>query len=180
MSGMDTEEPQIATTDLAEAGEIALNGPESLRERLRAQREESAGNKTLDLPLPEYENPKLVARYRLMDPKELGRLGEKIRREYTTTMDRALYGAMDSLINCCIGLYAKWPEDDRLIALGSEDAPLTYSAQLAEYLGFEATTARQVVYETFGQNDFAIISHNVTLSRWMSNRKTDLRDELGE
>ena len=53
MSGMDTEEPQIATTDLAEAGEIALNGPESLRERLRAQREESAGNKTLDLPLPE-------------------------------------------------------------------------------------------------------------------------------
>jgi len=179
MSETELDTP-VNPVDIAEQGSAALDGPESLRERLRRQRQESADNKTVDLPLPEYDNPQLVARYRLMETKELGQLGDRIRREYKSTMDRALYGAMDSIITCCIGLYARWPDSEELIPLGTEDAPIKFDQALAEYLGFEATTARGVVFETFGQNDFAIISHNVTLTRWMGNRNSDLGEGLGE
>lgn len=180
MSELVEADAPINPVDIGQEGSDALNGPESLRERLRRQRQESSDNKTVDLPLPEYDNPQLIARYRLMETKELGQLGDRIRREYKSTMDRALYGAMDSLITCCIGLYARWPEGEDLIPLGTEDMPIKFDHALAEYLGFEATTARAVVFETFGQNDFAIISHNVTLSRWMANRTADLGEGLGE
>lgn len=178
MTDLDMEPPVVAT-EVFDVGEEALASPESLKEGLRRQREENLQNSTLELPLPEYENPELVGMYRIMDPAELSVIGEKLKREFKNRTELVTYGAIDSIIACCAGLYAREAGKKELIPLDAE-FPLRYDGRLAEYLGIDAQTAREVVIQVFGGNMYAIIDHNVKITRWMGNRKVDLSDGLGE
>lgn len=178
MSELDTA-PQTIATEVFDLGEAALATPESLKEGLRRQREENLQNRTLELALPEYTNPELVGMYRVMDPAELAVIGEKLKREFKNRTELVTYGAIDSIIACCSGLYAREAGKKELIPLDAE-FPLRYDGRLAEYLGIEAQTAREVVVGVFGGNMYAIIDHNVKITRWMADRKVDLSDGLGE
>jgi hypothetical protein len=176
-----TDEPEnMVATDILDVGESALAGPESLKEGLRRQRQEATQTTHLDLPLPEYNNPELVGRYRMVDPTELGKMGEKLRREFKDRTELVIFGAIDSIIMCCDGLYARMLGETELIPLDPE-VPMRYDLRLAEYLDVPAKTARDVVIQCFGHNMFAIIDHNIKITRWMGNRTTDVAgDFLGE
>lgn len=178
MSELDME-PQVVATEVFDLGEAALASPESLKEGLRRQREENLHTSTLELALPEYTNPELVGQYRMVDPAELSVIGEKLKREFKNRTELVTYGAIDSIIVACAGLYARQAGSKELISL-NEEFPLRYDGRLAEYLGIEATTAREVVIGVFGGNMYAIIDHNVKITRWMADRKVDLSDGLGE
>lgn len=178
MSEHDLASPTVAP-EMLENGAAALAGPESLKEGLRRQRKESIEMVSLELALPEYSNPQLVGKYHIVDPDEMAKIGNKIKSEFKTMQDRVRYGSIDSIIEACDGLYARMPGEKELIPLDSE-IPMKYDIRLAEYLGFEVTTAREVVLETFGQNIYAIIDHNMKITRWMADRKADLGDGLGE
>jgi hypothetical protein len=176
---MDITERPIVPTDIDEAGSSILDAPESLKERLRRQRDENLTIQELVLALPEYKDPELVAKYHFLDPHVLGKMGIKVRQEFKENIDRTLWGSVDSIIECCAGLYARLENEDELIPL-DPDIPMTYDTRLADYLGIEGVeTARQVVYEVFGRNPYAIIQHAMNLQRWMSDRSVDLDDGLG-
>jgi hypothetical protein len=178
MSDIMDEQP-ITSPELLDAGEAALAGPESLKEGLRRQRQESVDTTFLDLPLPEYDNPELVGRYRMVDPKELAAMGDRLKREFKNRTELVTFGAIDSIIIACEGLFARMPGQKELIPLDAE-IPMTYDTRLADYLGFEAETARDALIQCFGGNIYAIIDHNIKITRWMGNRKADLTDGLGE
>lgn len=175
----ELEDTPIVASDLPMAGERALSGPESLREGLRRQRDEAMEMRPLELPLPEYKNPELIAQYQLIDPTELNRIAERVRNEFKTPYERSLYGAIDSMCFACQGLFARYPGDKDLIPLDPE-VPMIYDTRLADYMELEANTAREVVIQLFGNNIFAIVEHNLKISRWMGDRKSDLSSGLGD
>jgi hypothetical protein len=176
---MSNIEEKVVSTDVFDVGETVLASSESLKEGLRRQRESNLQNETLNLALPEYTDPELVGQYRMVDPSELAAIGEKLKREFKNRMELVTYGAIDSIIAACVGLYARPAGSKELISL-DEGIPLRFDSRLADYLGIEATTAREVVIQTFGANMYAIIDHNVKITRWMGDRKADLGDGLGE
>jgi hypothetical protein len=162
-----------------EIGEDAISPPESLKEGLRRQRQESLELDHLDLPIPEYQNPELIGRYRMIDPARLAEIGRSIRKDFRATEDQVVFGAIDSIIEACEGLYARVQGQKDLVPL-DPDRPMIFNKRLADYLGLEnVETARDVVIEVFAHNIYAIISHNVSITRWMGDRKVDLGDGLG-
>lgn len=171
--------PATSPLDQVEMAGSALQ-PESLREGLRRQRQENLENTTVDIPLPEFDNPQLVGRYHFVDTDVMEKMGKRIMTEFKSRSERTVYAAVDSIIEACDGLFAKLPDSEELIPLDT-DIPMTYDSRLAEYLGFESTTARDVVFQVFGGNTYAILDHSMKITKWMGNRKADLGDDgLGE
>ena len=159
--------------------------PATLLESLRKRRLETLDETTKRLEIPGY-NGDLFAEYRMLDPKELERLGKKVVREFKKSRaDLVLYGATDSLITACVAIHVR-DEQGELVPLHEvlgEDNPIVFDVRLANTLGFEpGPTARAIVFDTFCRRDMAIIQQNVALSNWMSGIENSPLgdDDLGE
>jgi hypothetical protein len=167
-------------------GEAAPNGQNSsLFEQLREKRAEAAAGTETFIPIPGYDSeaPVLLAKYRVLDGKELDTIGRKVQKQTKDRWNRQILAAMDSCIAACEGMYIDMLD-------GSEPQPLTFNeipilgftGELAQALQYEATNAREVFSGLFLGNEVAMIQHNVRLSLWMGNtsRKVDQDMFMGE
>jgi hypothetical protein len=163
-------------SELLNDAEEAAKSPSPIDE-LRQLRQELEDNKSKDLDIPGY-NGKLVARYGLMETKQLAKIGKRIQRQFRTRDERVLYASLDTMIASCEGLYYR-NDDGDLKPFGENGTPLNFSdPELATMLGFEASTARPIVMGVFGGNDLAVINHCMTLNRWMQNTGAEIDEDL--
>lgn len=162
------------------AGVAPAKGNSSLLDGLRKSRRDTLEDTTKKFEIPGYQGD-LFAEYRILEPKELERLGKKVMREFKKSRaDVVLYGAIDSLAAACECIYVRNEvgELQPLHEIRGEEFPVVFDDRLAETLGFESNgTARSVVYDAFCQRDMAIIKQNIDLSNWLSGIEAPLGEE---
>lgn len=155
----------------------------SLREQLRARREQLAAERHVDIEVHGYGDA-LVLRCRPVSFERVRAI-----RERATKGGRKLDAAgelnvqVDTLIAACeqvmttrdgrrVGLEEEMPElGDGVVTLGDP--------RLARALGFEASGhARSIVYGVFNGNDMGIVSCFVEFSQWMADASAEVDDEF--
>ena len=155
-------------------------GAQNLMETLRARREQALEDKEYDLEIPGY-NGDLVARYRHLSGKEADQIGTRVMNQTKQRTERTVHMAMDTMIAACTGMYARIGAELVPIDPNGDGIPCGYDEELAQFMGFEATTAREVVRGVFVGNEMAIGAHSMQLQRWMSgDRRTMAEEFLGE
>lgn len=174
MSTVEEEQPTVQEI-------VAEKRPDSGLEALRQKREAIASNQFTDLPVPGYdgEPPYLYVRYGLLTGPEIKRITDKVMRETKDQWDRQMLSSIDAMVESCQGFYIDYDDGlgRRPLTLGGEHIT-SYGPEIAEALGIEdASSARKVVKEVFGNNDVALAAHNIQISRWMSNTSTKVDEE---
>lgn len=165
------DDDHVIEPEALPAGEHENGRDNSMMGELRRRHAELAEAKTLDLPVPGY-NDTLVARYRVLDIKgELDHLQAKVAHEFRSIGEQGVYGTIDALIMACEGMYYNNGSELKPLSegIGPDEPPVLYDDRLADFLGFEAQSARETVLETFGRNEPALIEHGRQLSVWMQN-----------
>lgn len=178
------------STDRSEMGVLPLpeeDTAETLLDQLGAKRKAISEIKETNILIPGYssEPPLLMARYRLLDGKELEIIGQRVAREVNDRWLRTLFAAVDTFVTAIVGFYVDMGD--------SLPKPLTYKGQpitqfgpdLAEGMQFadeieDPNNHRQVAMALFANNDVAIAQHSYMLSRWMGNTSIDVNRELLE
>lgn len=154
---------------------------DSLADRLRTKRKQAIEDTHADLPIPGYDR-ELWVRYRVLDSNEMARIGKNVKRQAKKEEDRLLLSAVDTLITACEGFFQSMDRTaESLEPIVHNEHQLKYDEDLADFLGFTAGSARQVVMGVFAENDPQVIQHSVIVQRWMANTDYDvLSDILGE
>lgn len=173
----------VGPVEELEAREDLQNGKvgveQSIMDRLVSAREEAVSQKTVDIDLPAYKGM-LVARYTLLSNETLAGIAKKAQRQFKKKDERSqliLALSQDVLIESCEGLYYR-DDEGQLNAIRNGDEVVRYDQNAADFLKFEATSARDVVYQVFAENDISIVDHQIRLSRWMRDTGADVDGEL--
>lgn len=152
-------------------------GLPSIRDRIRAEREAIAAEKTLDLLVPGYKG-QLAIRYRSVSDRELDAFIKQIQKDGEAGI-RANY---DLLIECCETVLVRVQEDGDLEPLtDDQDGPIRFDIRLAEFLGFEAASARETVVGVFspdGSQALAPFEHTVAVISWLQGKSEEVDPAL--
>jgi hypothetical protein len=160
----------------------AAEDPDSPRARARALRAKLAEDKTIELVVPGYAGL-LGVRYRPIPENDWRELASRIERS-GGTMDAAtgLEVALDVVIGACECLL--WRDDpDQPWGIVEDDAgqPLRFDVRTAEWLGFEASSAREVVRGVFSPEGTKPISpavHGDAVAEWLRGNATAINRTL--
>jgi hypothetical protein len=176
MSEHETQiiEPQDEVPDLL-GQQLAEEPPADVLDSLRQQRAELTENTTTLISIPGYERPVLLAQYRLMDGVELNKIARKVQKQSRDQWQRQIFAATDVLIAGCTGFYVDKNDGEGPQPLTVNGDPVDgYSPPLAEGLGFNATTAREVLFGVFTNNELAIAAHSMRYQRWLGNTNAEV------
>jgi hypothetical protein len=154
----------------------------SIIDTLRREYAKAAEEQTLDLEVPGWDGL-LVARYHIVDGKQLGMIGDKVTRQHKSTAERNLYATIDSMLLANEGLFFK-DEDGELHDIDPNPTErgftVTYSDPvLLDVLGIpreQASTAREAVIKAFKGNEIAVMRHGTKLSIWMGDTSKDVNE----
>jgi hypothetical protein len=151
--------------------------------RLRKQHAELRKERTLDLRIPGW-NGLLIARYSPVRAGEMRKLSNRINKlAGQENAEADLAAAADLIITACREILTV--VDGEKIPLATEagsDSPVGYDSRLAEIVGFEAESARDVVYGVFPQfEDGAVIettvnAHALEVAEWITNVDEEVAD----
>lgn len=157
--------------------EVPAKGFESIRDRIRAEREAIAAEKNLDLIVPGYSGL-LGVRYRSISDKEMERYATRIQKEG----DAGIRAGYDLLIEACESILVRVEADDDFEILEDDNGdPVRFDIRLAEFLGFEATSARETVAATFspeGVQSLAGFDQAAALLAWLQGKSADIDPAL--
>lgn len=150
----------------------------STLDRIRQRREALKASKTLDLVVPGYQGD-VAVRYRLVEDDAFEKLAQD------ATDGKNIEANLDLLIRACESVLARNPETGSLEAIEDEEGPIVgFDLRLAQDLGFEAETAREVVRGLFspeGAQPMAFFQHAGALTQWLSGNERGVdRALLGE
>jgi hypothetical protein len=180
-------EPGLHELASGEAAPVSTADEGSLLDDLRKKREEVADNTEVFIPLPGYDDPAnppiMLAKYRLMEGQELGKIGKKVQQETRDQWERQIRATVDALIAACDGIYYDMLKGEGPQQVTRNGVPIYgYTPELASILGFKAETAREVVMGVFVSNEVAIMQHGARFTLWLGNtsRKVDQDLFLGE
>jgi hypothetical protein len=159
---------------------------DSVIERLRKQRKKVAEQHFQDFDIPGY-NGELFCRYNLLDGKQLGDLGDNIKRTIRDPDERALAAGCDVIIAACDEFWVRDRGKEipvRSLLNEPQELPVKYDIRLAEFLAFtdsipDPPTRRSIVLGLFGGNEISLAAHNTDVVRWMMGRGTEVDIELG-
>jgi hypothetical protein len=188
---MDDHTDELDPTQVG-LGEIASGGQDdesSLLDALAQQRDELATERETDIPLPNYgkSGVTLYVRYRLLDGKDLEKIGKRVISQFKKgqNYERQLYSSIDVMIEACEGFFVDRGDGEKQpVTLGG--IPISgYGEQLATALRFadkidQRSPARSCVLNFFGDNIVSIQQHSIVLGRWMGNTTADVTTELLE
>jgi hypothetical protein len=159
-----------------------------VRDILLAKRREAEKNTHIDLDLPGFDGL-LKVRYGALPPEEFAELVGRITAAQGQTGAAGAMAAAaansDLLIRSCIGILtpvsadAGAPYDLRVDEQDGE--PLLLNRRLANFLGFEVGSARDVVTGAFGnapQPELAIADHVKKLMAWMEGAQGQINSDL--
>lgn len=156
-------------------------------ERLREQHSELRRERTLDLRVPGWSGL-LIARYQPVRAGEMRKLSSRITKlAGQDTPEADLTAAADVIVTACKEMLID--QDGEKLTLQEQlgvDAPVRYDRKLAEVLGFEAESAREVVYNVFpqfpdgGVIETTVNAHAAEIAEWIANVDEEVSASLGE
>ena len=169
---------------------VARSNPlmQTMMDKLRAEREAETPDHA-DINIPGYRD-QFVARYHVVPGKVVAELGKRAQRQFSEQHEQNIWATVDLLIAANIGLYFRnFDEEDpekQLVPIDPDHevgdpmvAPVTYSNPgVAEFLHLSAETARDLVYQVFGENDAAIMAHGMLLTRWMADTSKEVDESF--
>lgn len=162
--------------ELGEVDELVSSSSQSLMEELRAKRQQLQEERELLIDIPGYEGL-LVGVYQPLTWDKLRAIAETVEKnERKTKSKRAeLMGQIDTIASACKEVRVR--EGGKLKSIGEG---VRYDDELAEFMGLDATKARQVVHGLF-VNELAITGHYNELVEWMQETDQEVNDDfLGE
>lgn len=162
----------METQQVRPAGVPADEEMQSVIGRLRERRVELAKERRKIMEIPGYGGD-LYVEYRALTWDEIQAISKRVQKEKMG--DRVLLGSMDTLIASCTQMLIK--VNDKLKPLSETEEPIRYDEELATALGFSASTAREAIQGTF-DNDLAIISQAMELSKWMEGERQEVDEQL--
>jgi hypothetical protein len=173
----------IETPDQSPVLDSEQGAARSLLDTFKQEQQELADAKSVLIPVKGYERTGLQVQYVMpAHGKQLDDIARKVQREYKDTYSRNLYGAIDTMIALCDGLYVQLDGMENVVMLDPREEGLAcqFDETLAELMGMNGQTgsARQVVLRLFGNNETAVLAHAERLSRWLANTKADLNAEI--
>lgn len=169
---METEEgSQMEEVDTPPAGF------ESIRDRIRAERESIAAEKSLDLVVPGYSGL-LAIRYRSISDREMERYAARIQKEN----DAGIRAGYDLLIEACEAILVRMETDQEFEILEDDDGDrVRFDIRLAEFLGVEASSARETVAAIFspeGVQSLAAFDQAASVLAWLQGKSADIDPAL--
>jgi|SRR5882672_5222381 len=175
---MEEHDEQLEGLVQPEPPELDEEEAKTLFDQLRARRREIQENRQTYVSIPGYEEIGLCAQYHLLDGKIQERIVEKVKRQTKDRVDRGLFVAVDTMIQACDGLFLE--RDGQYIPFDPDRRGFAfkYEKALADFLEYEADTARRVVFGLFGNNDSMIAAHVMKLNRWFQNTTRDADEEF--
>jgi hypothetical protein len=166
--------------EVEENGEVEEEQVQSLLDQLRAERKEGMEDVQTLIPVPGYDTVPLLIQYRMMDGHELDRISRKVMKQSRDRWTRSLTAALDVMIAAATGVFVEYNGEVKPLTLNGQPVP-GFTSELAESLGFEARTAREVVIGTFQNKDMHIANHSMKLQRWFGDSAAAIDEEfLGE
>jgi hypothetical protein len=177
---METPPPVQGFLEEGAPAEIGHSVVDLLKQDLR----EVSTTREVYIRIPGFEKSGLQAKYRLPEPGELAAITRKVERNHKDTWERNLYGAMDTIIALCDGLYVQPEGVEQPVMLDYENTgiPCRFDHRLAEYIGLsngaEPPTARIVLKKLFKDRELAVINHGEKLSRWLVDANADVNREF--
>lgn len=157
-----------------------VDGKLSVLGQLKTRREEIRTGQHLDLPIPRWDDPELIVRYRPLEHSVIRRAQDQVdKAPKQKRYEVELNGNCDLLIRACEGVIARLDGQDYSLRPGDpKGEPTTFDADLASNLGLEeGATARQVVRDLF-ITDGDILSHTQALIEWSGYRETEADEQL--
>lgn len=152
--------------------------------RARAQREKIRSEETLDLRVPGYDD--LQIRYKLMSEKATEGVAKRIEEARRSgSIKKNLDAVADFLIAACDSIRVR-VGDEFEVLVDDQDNPVRFDADLAEVLGFEFETARDIVLETISplgddgqrRHPDAIIDQFTAIAAWRKGRAHEIDQNL--
>ena len=169
---MSTEEldqgfPQEGVPDL----------PSSALDRIKRRRDQLATQHTTFMEIPGYEGL-LIAEYSIMTRDQIEKQRKRVQAAQSSNKLDLINPALDTLIDCCVGLY--YMEDDERRPFNPEH-PVRFDAELASILNMPIEgepSARKVLRCLFGNNDMAVLAHNMEVMEWMTEGTAQVYDDF--
>lgn len=168
------------TDDMTQDVDETVGGKLSVLGQLKARREEIRQGEHLDLPVPRWNDPEVIVRYKPLEHAVIRRAQDAVdkapkQRQYQTELE----GNCDLLIRACEGVIARIDGQDYSLRPGDpKGEPTLFDPDLAANLGLEeGASARQVVKELF-ITDGDILSHAQALIQWSGYRETEADAQL--
>lgn len=182
---MSTDSP--TTPEFGDSTEQAPAHPASPLSNLRARRESILAQQVLDLPVPRWEDPTLVVRYRPVDHTLISKSRARIDKATKNQQGQVeLDTNTDLIVQGCVGVFARiggvphactdvdvWEPID----LDAYDGWDRFSPHLGETLGAEGQTARAVARALFF-TDGDIMSHANEVIQFSGYKEADTDDEI--
>lgn len=156
--------------------------------RAREQRQAILRKEGLTLRIPGYED--LRVRYKLMSEKVTEEVAKQVQAAQRSEKgNKVIDAALDFLIAACKVIEVRGEDGKFEDLVDDQDQPVRFEASLAEFLGFEAETAKEIVLETFSpegedslrRNPDAPMDHFQAIALWRRGRVHEIdSDLLGE
>jgi hypothetical protein len=182
VSGYDDDSRLVETPGLDEEaahGNRHLETPVSpIIEALRARRAEKAEQHFHDEEVPGYGGL-LVLRLGALPGNALTEL--RLRLERSRSPDRESNMNADVIAKATRAVLGRARVDDELVELPGHDGPVRMDAELAEILGIDAKTARQVVFAVFEKAnapDIALAATAASYLEWATSAADEADEEL--
>lgn len=147
-------------------------------EAIRARRAEKARDRFYDIDVPGTEGM-MVLRLGPIRGAILTQLRERLTR--SNSPERETNMNAEVLLRACVGVYVRRTPDAPLIALEKDGEPIKLDKRLADVFGFQASTAREVVFSIFNDANAPDVAIDVAAGRyleWAASTNVELDDEL--
>lgn len=172
----DEVQVEIPADEHTPVGKLDNGRAPSVIDLLKQDYEEFAQRRSTLIFVPGYERVKLQVKYGLPKGKQLDKITRDVLREFKDTYSRNLWLGVDTMIELSDGLYVHPDGYDNPVPLDPDESgeAVGFNQVLAESLGWQVRTAREVVMKLFDNNHQAIADHVERLNGWMRNTKVDV------
>lgn len=172
----EAPEPQSGQQGAPGNGSGDPSAPPSVLQELRRKRDEISEDRRLVLEVPGYGGT-LLARYKPLPYRELRRAQKRNVKRNNADPEAEVQFGVTALVRACDSMLVRLEEDAEPVELHTTveefgDEPVRYDDRLAKALGFEASSAAQVVRLVF-KNTYAISTHYGEYDTWLASNETD-------
>ena len=120
----------------------------------------------------------LGVRYRSISDREMERFAAKIQKDG----DAGIRAGYDLLIEACLSILVRVDDDGGFEPLEDDDGdPVRFDVRLAEFLGFEANSARDTVAATFspdGAQPLTAFDQAAAVLSWLQGKSAEIDPAL--
>lgn len=170
-------------TDVLVAAEESVEtvSNSSVLDAIKARRRELAGSKNLTLQVPGYGGHLLI-KYKAVSEQELRPITQKVEKSLNSNKESSYLDlAADLLIKACDDVLVRETLDADAEPIDKQAATTFSTGTLNDYLGLDAKTAREEVFQLFspdGSQPLAATQHAQAITSWLQGNLEEIDKQL--